>query len=305
MSERIHAICIFCAACALVVACILGACTQEAETSTQESASASGMSSLPSTTDASAASSTQGKHPIPAEHVKDSSLPATASTDATQGASSQSTSVPSAVGEQLPKLTDAIMGDSLVSADSMVKLFNKRKVHYPSDVYKHAGAATIKEYCALCVEEAHAEGVRAEVLFAQAMHETAWLQFGNQVSVEQNNFGGLGAVNSGGAGEVFPDVRTGLRAQVQHLKAYASEKDLKHDLVDPRFELVTRGCAPTVFDLGGRWAWPGDHYGDAIMAIVEDLCEIEYGKRLERAYAGTDAEHESSSDASAGDHAKP
>ena len=160
----------------------------------------------------------------------------------------------------------------------MARLYHDRSVAYPTDVYEAAGAPTIEDFCRLCVEEADAEGVRAEVLFAQAMHETAWLQFGNQVSVEQCNFGGLGAVNSGGAGETFYDVREGLRAQVQHLKAYASTEELVNECVDMRFDFVERGCAPTVQDLGGRWAWPGDGYGDAIMSVIEGLYEIEYGK---------------------------
>ena len=181
-----------------------------------------------------------------------------------------------------PPLSFEIMGESIISPDTMAALYNKRDVEYPAEEFAEDGAPTIEEYCQLCAEEASAEGVRAEVLFAQAMHETAWLQFGNQVSADQNNFGGLGAVNSGGEGERFPDVRTGLRAQVQHLKAYASTEDLKNEIVDTRFELVERGCAPMVHDLGGRWAYPGDGYGDAIMAIVADLYEIEYGKQAEK-----------------------
>lgn len=176
---------------------------------------------------------------------------------------------------QSERLGDSVMGPTLATPQSMAELFNKRGVPYPTDVYATAGAATIEDFCKLCVEEAEAEGVRAEVLFAQAMHETAWLQFGNQVSVEQNNFGGLGAVNSGGAGESFPDVRTGLRAQVQHLKAYASTENLKHETVDTRFDLVERGCAPRVQDLAGRWAVPGDGYAESIMTIVSDVYGLE------------------------------
>ena len=181
----------------------------------------------------------------------------------------------------LPPFPFEIMGESIISPDTMAALYNKRGVEYPAEEFAEDGAATIEEYCQLCAEEAAAEGVRAEVLFAQAMHETAWLQFGNQVSADQNNFGGLGAVNSGGEGERFPDVRTGLRAQVQHLKAYASTEDLKYEIVDTRFELVKRGCAPTVHDLGGRWAYPGDGYGESLVVIMADLYEIEYGQRPE------------------------
>ena len=48
----------------------------------------------------------------------------------------------------------------------------------------------------------------------------------------------------------YPDVRTGIRAQVQHLKAYACEDALNQDLVDTRFDMVTRGSAPYVEWLG-------------------------------------------------------
>lgn len=59
-------------------------------------------------------------------------------------------------------------------------------------------------------------------------------------------------------GVVFEDVRMGLRAQVQYLKAYASTDDLVNECVDPRFDLVTRGIAPTLEELNGRWAVPGE-----------------------------------------------
>ncbi|MFR7670609.1 MAG: glucosaminidase domain-containing protein [Collinsella sp.] len=49
---------------------------------------------------------------------------------------------------------------------------------------------------------ASSEGVRPEVVFAQAMLETGWLQFGGSVSADQCNFAGLGATGPqvGGAG---------------------------------------------------------------------------------------------------------
>lgn len=75
-------------------------------------------------------------------------------------------------------------------------------------------------------------------------------------------------------GVVFEDVRTGLRAQVQHLKAYASTDDLVNECVDPRFDLVTKGIAPTLEELNGRWAIPGDGYGELIAATIDDLLEF-------------------------------
>ena len=102
------------------------------------------------------------------------------------------------------------------------------------------------------VEEAEAEGVKAEVVFAQIMNETGWLQFGGTVKATQYNFCGLGCVSSDDPGLSFADVRTGIRAQVQHLKAYASTDSLKNTCVDSRFKYVTRGCAPYVEYLGQK-----------------------------------------------------
>ena len=48
----------------------------------------------------------------------------------------------------------------------------------------------------------------------------------------------------------FPDPRTGVRAQIQHLKAYASKEALVNGCVDPRFSLVARGSAQYVEWLG-------------------------------------------------------
>lgn len=121
-------------------------------------------------------------------------------------------------------------------------------------------AQTIEEFCAIIQEEAYREGVKAEVVFAQLLHETGWLQFQGDVKIDQFNFAGIGATGGGERGNVFPDARTGIRAQVQHLKAYASTKPLNLACVDPRFTFVQRGCAPYVEDLGGKWA-AGSQYG--------------------------------------------
>ena len=92
-----------------------------------------------------------------------------------------------------------------------------------------------------------AEGVRGEVVYEQAMLETGWLQFGGDASAGQFNFSGLGTTGGGVAGNSFPDVRTGIRAQVQHLKAYASSEELTQACVDNRFQYVSRESTPYVF----------------------------------------------------------
>ena len=140
---------------------------------------------------------------------------------------------------------------------------------YPVFVYKNKGAATVKEFCKILYEEAVSEGVCPEVLYAQVMKETGYLKFGNLVKADQCNFGGIGATGPGQPGYTFANVREGLRAQVQHLKAYASTEPLNNPCVDPRFSYVIRGCAPKTTDLNGRWAVPGAGYGESLNVIVK------------------------------------
>ena len=142
---------------------------------------------------------------------------------------------------------------------------------YPKSVYKNKGAATVKEFCKILYEEATSEGISPEVLYAQVMKETGYLKFGNLVKPEQCNFGGLGATGAGKPGYTFESVRIGLRAQVQHLKAYATDEPLNKTCVDPRFGYVKRGCAPKTTDLNGKWAVPGIGYGESINSIILEV----------------------------------
>lgn len=121
-------------------------------------------------------------------------------------------------------------------------------------------------------EEAAIEGVNFDIAFCQMCVETGFLRFGNDVKPTQNNFAGLGAIGGGAEGAAFPSARIGVRAHVQHLKAYASTQPLVQELVDPRFRFVNRGIAPLVEQLSGRWAADPD-YGKKIMAMIRRLYE--------------------------------
>ena len=168
----------------------------------------------------------------------------------------------------------SIMGTSSLSEKQMVSLFRSKGHAYPSSVYSGKGAATIEDFVRIVIEEATDEGVRADIVFCQAMHETGWLQFGGDVSAGQCNFAGIGAVGGGAAGHTFKDVREGIRGQVQHLKAYAvKDPKLAHDCVDPRFHLVNKGSAPMLADLGGKWA-TGTDYGNRIFALIVEASSL-------------------------------
>lgn len=149
---------------------------------------------------------------------------------------------------------------------------------YPAWALTAGGAGTPQEFLAMVYDEAVAEGVSPELLFAQVMKETGWLQFTGDVAVEQFNFGGIGATGGGAAGNWFPDVRTGLRAQVQHLRAYADPQvtpgALAHAVVDPRFAYVHKGSASYVQYLGiqenpARAGWAAArHYGMDLVDMI-------------------------------------
>ena len=164
-----------------------------------------------------------------------------------------------------------IMGASESNASQMARYYVSKSLPYPSVVYASKGAGDLATFCNIVSEEAAAEGVRADVVFCQAMKETGWLQFTGDVKAEQCNFCGLGATGGGNPGLSFESVRMGVRAHVQHLKAYASTDPLVNDCVDPRFTYVTRGIAPTLEELNGRWAVPGNNYGQDIAAMIKEM----------------------------------
>lgn len=179
-----------------------------------------------------------------------------------------------------------IMGTSQTNVAQMVRYYKANASGY--DTFKaryegkydgslaKGGASTIERFAQIFYEEANAEGVKAEVAFTQCMKETGFLKYGGDVLPNQYNFAGIGATG-GVHGAKFKNVRTGIRAQIQHLKAYASTSPLKNACVDPRFNYVTRNTAPYVEWLGIKenpnghgWA-SAKNYGYDIVGMVKVL----------------------------------
>ena len=162
---------------------------------------------------------------------------------------------------------------------AMLNAYAQSGHSYPSGALSIGGAPTALDFFSILYDEAIAEGINPEVVFAQSMLETAWLSFGGDVKIQQFNFAGLAATGNGARGNGFPDVRTGLRAQVQHLRAYADPhatvSSLAFPLVDQRFGYVVKGSAPIVEYLGIQenpqhrgWA-TGKNYGFHIIALMK------------------------------------
>jgi hypothetical protein len=118
--------------------------------------------------------------------------------------------------------------------------------------------------------------VRWDYAFYQMAVETNFLSYkqGNgrwgDVDPRQNNFAGLGTTGGGVAGDSYPDVTTGVLAQIQHLVAYSGERvtdpvgartKLKQDdIIESMAHL--KGHV-TFNDLSHRWA-VDRHYGASI-----------------------------------------
>ena len=158
---------------------------------------------------------------------------------------------------------DRIMADGLTSEVQLLRLLKLNR----APLYLYGDLPSIYR------EEAAIEGVNYDIAFCQMCLETGFLHFGGDVQSAQNNFGGIGAIGKGVRGDSFSDRRIGVRAQIQHLKAYASNQPLMQPLVDPRFSLVKRGTAPLLGQLSGRWA-EDINYDKKIMAILRRLYEL-------------------------------
>lgn len=171
----------------------------------------------------------------------------------------------------------AIMGDSVAAAEQLKALL----------LYMNPRAAGYAHLADIFIEEGKKEGVRGDGAFCQSLIETGYFKFGGDVHPDQHNYAGLGATG-GVPGLSFTDNRTGVRAQIQHLKAYASTEALRQECVDPRYKYVKKGCAPTFEQLSGKWAVPGfsgypsleaaraakDSYGDHIVALLDHAVKI-------------------------------
>lgn len=139
-------------------------------------------------------------------------------------------------------------------------------------------AQSVLDMLPLYLSEGEAEGVRGDIAFAQSCLETGNFGFcGSAVTLEQNNFCGMGVTDNGMKGNALDTPQMGIRAQIQHLKAYACTDGLRNENIDPRFKYVTRGSAPYVEWLGiqenpqGKGWAAGAGYGAKILTILKNV----------------------------------
>jgi hypothetical protein len=127
--------------------------------------------------------------------------------------------------------------------------------------------ARYRDIAHLYKKHGEALGIRWDYAFFQMQLETNSLTFRRgsgapgDVRARQNNFAGIGATGGGVPGDSFPDVSTGVLAQMQHLLAYAGQRveapvaartrEVQGDVISASLALRR----PVRFsDLTNRWA---------------------------------------------------
>lgn len=147
----------------------------------------------------------------------------------------------------------SIIRGTSTTVNQMVNYYNA-KASYPA-YYGNANVPDIRNFCQVYYDEATAEGVDPALAFTQAMKETGFLKFTGQVKIDQFNFAGMGVTDASTNGDSYQNVREGIRAHVQHLKAYAVKNPtFANPVVDKRysswFAANRSGTAPYIEWLG-------------------------------------------------------
>lgn len=187
------------------------------------------------------------------------------------------------------KVTDAdvegytkIVSESVATSEQMIAYIKARNKNV---------AQSVLDMIPFYISEGKIEGIAGDIAFAQSCLETGNFSFaGSSIALSQNNFCGMGATSNNVKGNSFETPQIGIRAQIQHLKAYASIENLVNECVDPRFKYATRGCAKYVEWLGAKenpsgkgWA-SGAGYGSKILAILNDVRKTEVNENTNTAH---------------------
>lgn len=170
-----------------------------------------------------------------------------------------------------PEGYHSIAGEAVATAAQMIAYIKAKRPGVEQSVI---------DMIPLYLTEGKAEGIAGDIAFAQSCVETGLFALPQEtcaVKLSQNNFAMMGVTSTFAQGESFATPQIGIRAQIQHLKAYANAEALKGVCVDPRFKLVTRGSAPYVEWLGQKENPQGKGWASSAgygKKILDALAEI-------------------------------
>lgn len=176
------------------------------------------------------------------------------------------------------KETRPLMFSKLVHPESILTAGQLTVKRLAGFLYFHnpaIGIAKAHKLASLYIAEAEMENINHDIAFSQMCLETGFLTYTGDVKPEQNNFCGLGATGNQEPGLSFETTQEGIRAHIQHLKAYASVDSLNNPLVNSRFAFVSRGSAQTYKELTGKWATDPD-YGKKIESLLNRIYSGQY-----------------------------
>jgi len=171
---------------------------------------------------------------------------------------------------QQRRVVTPVMAKERVTASEIVAWYRSKNIRDAKP------AVPVETLARLFIEEGRAEGVAGDLAFVQSMIETGWLRHSARVPPHFFNYAGIGAVDGGTTAARFPNARIGVRAQIQHLRAYADHRvncrNFRHATVTPRCHLVLpKGKAPMWEDMGrGNWA-TDPQYAAKVNRLYDEL----------------------------------
>jgi hypothetical protein len=163
-----------------------------------------------------------------------------------------------------------IMGGGSIKPQAVIAYVYAKEKNPPLD------RGAIEKLINTYIKEAADEGVNADIGIAQMLHWTSNLK--NSERVASCNYGGLSAIDDWNGR--FPyrlrdGMTEGVRAHIQHLKAYAKEP-LRLSKVDPRYDIVfERDITGITFEQVYKYWSDNPRYGKSIDDILIALYSIQ------------------------------
>ena len=177
--------------------------------------------------------------------------------------------VPGLAAAQAPAVGTPVLGSSLLTPAQIAAWYAATGITPTSPV-------AVPDLAAAFIDEGAAQGVRGDIAFAQSMLETGYLRYGGQVKPADLNFSGLGACDSCSRGLAFTSAQLGVRAQIQHLYAYAAAGAdpavLARPLADIRFTYVRPYGKAALWEQMGNGNWAtGQDYANKVLTVWRSM----------------------------------
>ncbi len=151
---------------------------------------------------------------------------------------------------------------------------------FPSDYY----GMQLKDFVQIYMDEANAEGINPEVAFAQAMKDTDFLRFGNELKMSAYMFCAED-ISADTTDTGYDTVRDGVRAQIQHLKWYASTDNCVHVIIDKQWKESERGTINDVALLGAGTWYNDANYGMELVREIKGILTMQMSAEYLETYA--------------------